>query len=312
MNYLFYGTEHFLISQEIKRIKEENNIDEFSYVTYDFDNSNILDILEDAKTVPLFSDKKMIVCTNSSIFQSQSKKNITDKEIDLTLEYIENSNPTTILIFVSETIDNKRKATTRIKKNGIVKEFNKSNNVYQDAKNMFEGYKIDSKTLDLLINRVGKNISALKQESDKLKAYKYDEKIITTKDVLDCTEQKIEGNIFDLIDNIVYKNKNQALAIYDELLKSKESPVKIMVMLSNYFRTLYQAKTLLSKGHSENEIATILEAKPYYINQVLKKGRNIPIEKTLEYLEKLADLDYKIKTSTVEQEMALELFIIEN
>lgn len=311
MNYLFYGTETYLINKEISKIKEENNIDDFSTINYDFDNTNILDILEDANTVPLFSEKKLIICNNASIFCSQSKKGISDNEIDKLIDYIEHPNNSTILIFQTDNIDGKRKSVTRMKKNGIVKEFNKTNNVVPIVKEMFQGYKIDNSTINLLINRVGKNISILKQEIDKLKNYKYDEKVITDNDILMCTEEKIDGDVFNLIDCITARDINKSLSIYNELLKYNESPVKILTLLANYYRTLYQAKSLINKGHTEKEVATILEANPYYINQVIKKGKNIPIDKTLEYLSKLSDLDYNIKTNRVDQVSGLELFIIE-
>lgn len=312
MNYLFYGTETFLITNEINKIKKENNIDDFSITNYDLDNSNINDILDDAKTIPLFSDKKLIICNNANIFNSQNKKNISDNDIEKLIEYFENPNDQTIIVFQTDSIDGKRKTVTRIKKFGIVKEFNKTDNLYSIVKDMFNDYKISNNSINLLINRVGKNVSILKQEIDKLKIYKYDEKEITDKDIMDCTEEKIDGDVFDLIDAIATKNTNKSLTIYNELLKYNESPIKILTLLANYYRTLFQAKSLINKGHTEKEAADILEANPYYINQVLKKGKNIPINKTIEYLKKLADLDYNIKTNKIDQISGLELFIIES
>ena len=72
--YLFYGTESFLINEEIKRIIKKENINDINIIKYDLENTKIEDIIEDASSISLFGDKKLIICYNSYIFTGVKNK----------------------------------------------------------------------------------------------------------------------------------------------------------------------------------------------------------------------------------------------
>ena len=95
------------------------------------------------------------------------------------------------------------------------------------------------------------------------------------------------------------------------MLKRNEEPIKILIILANQFRIMYQAKELYSKGYSGNDIAKILDIHPYRIKLALEKNYNYSSKKLLSYLEALANLDYSIKTGMIDASLGLELFIME-
>ena len=94
------------------------------------------------------------------------------------------------------------------------------------------------------------------------------------------------------------------------MIKMNEEPIKIIVMLSNQFRIIYQAKRLYKQGYSGNDIATLLDIHPYRIKLALEKGRNYSEKDLINNLYKLAVLDEEIKTGKKDKYMALELFLI--
>ena len=67
MIYLLYGKEIHLIHDYIDKIKKDNKIEDFSVSTYDIDDG-IYKILEDANTIDMFGNKKLIIVNNSYIF----------------------------------------------------------------------------------------------------------------------------------------------------------------------------------------------------------------------------------------------------
>ena len=106
MNYLLYGQEQFLIDKEVKNIISKSNIEEINISKYDLEFNTIKEILEDANTISLFDNNKLIIVENAFIFSRTSSKKIDD--IDLLEEYLKNSNQNTIIIFIDnqEKIDN--------------------------------------------------------------------------------------------------------------------------------------------------------------------------------------------------------------
>ena len=310
MLYLLYGTENYLIKKEIDKILNANSIEKINVSEYNLEIDNFKDIIEDANTISLFADKKAIIVNNSYLFTGKSIKNENDPE--LFLDYFKNVNPYSIIIFIvdSEKLDERKKIVKEIKKIGTVKDFNQKNDLTDILKNMFEGYNISIQDIRFMIDRCGNNLDILSQEVNKIKIYKDEDKNITKEDIINLTSKNIDIDIFGFVDTIVNKNKNKALEIYKEMLINGEEPIKILVILANQFRIIYQAKELYKQGYSGNDIATMIGIHPYRIKLALEKARNYNSDTLLDYLEKLADLDYDIKIGNIESSLGLEMFIL--
>ena len=309
MNYLLYGLENFFIEKEIKNIINNGKFDDISISRYDLENDLLSNIIDDANTISLFDSNKLIIVDNAFVFSRTTKK---IDNIELLEEYLQNSNKDTTIVFIDiqENIDSIKKIVKSIKSNGVVKEFNPLKNINTTVKEMFNDYKIDSSTLDYFINRVGSNLEIISSEIDKLKLYKLDNKIITKEDINNICTENINVDIFKFVDDIINKNKKDAIKTYRELLKINEEPIKIIAILASKFRLMYQACTLTKKGLTEDKISEILGVHKYPVHLAIIAGYKYNQELILKYLNDLADLDIGIKTGSKDKDLALELFIL--
>lgn len=305
MVYLLYGTKEFSIEEEIKKLCK--NIDEMNISKYDLNNDLLSLALEDAKTISLFGDKKIVIAENANMFTAA-----TSKDSELIEDYLNHINESTILILIvhNDKIDTRKKITKLISKIGKIIEFNDNLDVTSLTRRLLKNYNIDYKTINLFLNRVGNNPLIIQNEINKIKIYKGEDKTITDEDILNLTTKIIEIDVFKLIDYIVKKDKEKALELYYEMLKVNEEPIKIIVILANQFRIMYQSKELLKKGYSEKDIASILKIHPYRVKLAIQNSRNYTSETLLKYLNDLADIDIGIKTGTLNKDLALELFIL--
>lgn len=306
MTYLLYGTNDYLINQEIEKLKEKNNITDNDVTRYDYTETLIKDIIDDATLVPLFSNKKMIIVDNSTIFESTSKK-----EDTVVLEkYLSSTNDFTILIFIDKVdkLDERKKIYKLLKDNNSVIECN-TLNINNLVKEKFKSYKIDSSTITKFINRVGTNPYNLINEIEKLKIFKINEKVITDEDIK-FASKNIEDNIFDLINYIVNKNSEKVIDIYHDLLSRGSEPIAILVLIANQFRIILQSKLLYCKGYTEKDIANTLSIHPYRVKLAIQNSRNYSNELLIEYIDKLATLDYEIKSGEKDADTGLELFLL--
>ena len=306
MIYLLYGTLDALITDYISKIIKSNKLDDINISKYNEDDL-VSNIIEDARTISLFDDKKLIIVENELLFSSKKTFDTTELE-----QYVSNYNPNTILIFVvkSDTLDTRRKLYKLIKEKGKIEQFSKITNINTYVKNLFDGYNINYNAINLFIKRVGNDLNSLSNEAEKIKIYKINDKIITDKDIIDCTHERIDINIFKFIDNIINKNKKESITTYKEMLKVGEEPIKIIVMLANQFRLMYQVKVLVSKGYTEDDIASLLNSKKYPVHLAIQKGYRYSSDILLKHLEELADLDIKIKSGDIDKNLALELFLL--
>ena len=305
MVYLLYGTKEFQINEEIKKICK--NIDEMNISRYDLNNDLLSLAIEDAQTLSLFEDKKVVIIENADMFTGS-----TSKDSEIVQKYLDNINENTTLIFIvhNDKLDTRKKITKLIKEKGKVLEYNDELDTISLVRKLFKGYNIDYKTINLFIDRIGNNPLIIQNEINKIKIYKGNDKNITDEDVLNLTIKLIEIDIFKLIDYIVKKDKEKALELYYEMLKMNEEPIKIVVILANQFRIIYQAKELFKKGYSEKDIASILKIHPYRVKLAIQNGRNYTSKTLLKYLNDLANIDIGIKTGTLNKDLALELFIL--
>lgn len=309
MIYVLYGPEEFLINEEIKKIKNDNNIDDYNVSYYNLENIDIKDIIDDALMISLFQDKKMIVVENTYIFTGIKKEK--NQSIDYLEKYLDNINDDTILIFkvINEKLDSRKKIITKLNKVALVREFNNIS-INETVKKMFEPYNIGNIEINHFLNRVGNDLYIIDNEVKKIKGYKDNDLNITKQDIDILTVKSIDTDIFHLIDNIILNKKDEALESYHEMIKQGEEPIKLIVMLANQFRLIYQVKELYKRGYREYDIANILEQKPYPIKKASEKMHKYSSEELLNYLVRLADLDINIKTGKIDKNLGLELFIL--
>ena len=304
MVYLLYGTNDFAIQKEIEKITKD--FDKMNISKYDLTEDDIKDVISDAETFSMFADSKVVIVENAAIFTSSGSGDLETLE-----NYLAHINPNTILIFTvnEEKVDERKKITKKIKKDYKLISFNQNETPNSLVRNLLNDYNITSSNINLLIDRVGTNPLILENEVNKIKLYK-DDKTVTKEDIINLTTKRPEIDIFKLIDDIVMKNKDEALEIYNEMLKVNEEPLKIVILLASQFRLMYQAKELAKKGYSEKNISEVLKVHPYRVKLALQKGKKYKAETLLNYLSVLADIDIAIKTGKTDKNLALELFLL--
>lgn len=310
MVYILYGTINFLIEKAVENILIEHKIEDLNVNKYNLSNDLLTNIINDAISMSLFSDKKAIIVNNAYIFTGSSKKN-EEQNIDELEKYLNSINEDTILIFIvnNEKLDERKKITKLIKKNGVVKEFNSADTV-SIVKKIFDNYSISLDNIKYLINRVGDNITLLSNEIEKIKLYKDEDLNITKDDITELTSKSLEVNNFKLIDAIISKNKSEAISLYNERLKLNEEPIAILVALANQIRIMYQVKQLYLNGYTENNIASILGIHPYRVKLASQNSRKYDSDILLNNIKSLAELDINIKTGQLDKTLGLELFIL--
>lgn len=306
MIYLLFGTVDILINDYVDKLIKGNLIEKININKYNLED-NLKEIILDALTVSLFDEKKLIIINSDNLFSS--KKDIDTKILE---EYLANPNPNSIVVFIchTQTVDSRRKIYKLIKEKGKIIEFNKNIDTYEYTKRIFEDYHINRDGINLFLKRVGSNPLIIKNEVLKLKNFKGEDKLITLDDIKNITSINNNNNVFDLIDFIVNKKKKESIATYHNLLLLGEEPIKIIVLLANQFRLLYQVKEFTKKGYSEEDIANTLHLKRYPVHLAIQSSYKYDSKVLLKNLEDLADLDIKIKTGNIDKNLAVELYLL--
>ncbi|MDD6652557.1 MAG: DNA polymerase III subunit delta [Clostridium sp.] len=306
MIYVFLGNEINLLKRRIDGLKRELNIN--NIIEYDFDDSNIIDILNEANYVDLFNEKKLIIVSN---FSFKKVKDVYEKEL---LRYIDNMNDYVIILkCIDESLDERKNITKKLREKCKVEEIKKMDykELHEYITNMFvsNNKKITYNQVKEILNRCEYNDDLAINETEKLLLYKLGEDVITDDDIDKVVSKSSEKEIFTLSDAVMKKNLKQIFNSYNILIRSGIEPVVLIDNLARQFRTLYQVK-ILCKTMDEKEMSRKLGLNPYVVKKAHENVNNYEEEELINNLYELSNLDIDIKVKGLDKYKVLENFFL--
>lgn len=319
MIYFIYGHQLPVIKKTLKNLIKTclNGIeqDDFNVQKLSARLVPIQEIVFDAMSLPLGSDKKVLVVTEPYFLSNEKEKVSFDKEqdFDSLIKYLHNPSTATDLIFFLET----REINTKNEVYKVLKE--KAKIMPQDVlteemlKNMGmgifvrKGATITQDALDELVVRCGDDVSKFTSEATKLSLYKNE---INIDDVRLMVSARLEDNAFNMCEALIQGKISKALKIYYDLRINKEEPVRLISLLASQFRFLTQVSYLLSKNMTFDAIASELKCHPFRVKKSSQSLVMISQKALRNILDELYKEDFAIKSGEKDPYLTFELFLI--
>ena len=306
-SYLLETTDYSAMMREIKKIIQKEKFEDAEESSYDMEEVSLSKAIEDLDTYGFLSPKKIIRIKNiEEIKQEEEKDNI-----EHLLKYIENPNENNLLIIEAKKLNNTTKLAKELKKKCTVVEENTNTKSY--IKECLKGYVINQESIDLLDEYCLGDFTKITSETEKLKNYKWDEKKIEKKDIIELVQKKLGDSkdlTFAFSRSIALKDKKQALEKYRELLQYNIEPLGIIGLLGSQIRIIYQVKLLAKKHLNDREIANMLGEKEFRIKKTKELIALYTEKECLELMKKLSEIDFKIKTTDINSKKEIEMFIL--
>ena len=304
-SYLIKSNAISLIDKKIDELIKELGFNDASITTYDLEEDSITSLIEDADTISFLTPSKVIIGKNLS------NNNLDDKNIKTLSKYLDNPNSDVLLIFVTTNIDTRKKSIKEvINKLSLV---NISTDTKSIVKDILKGYDVEYRVINLLDEYYKDDLERLISETKKLALAFINTKKITYKEALDLLVKPLNKQdtlAFDLVREIALKDKKKALNIYNELLSYNIESYALFGLLESQYRLLYQVKVLNKRNISYNDIASILEVHPFRVKKTLELVRYYTLKEIRKLLKNLADIDYKIKSGSYENNIIIDLLIL--
>lgn len=261
--------KEIFIEKLIKSFSEGKN---FENVTIDASEENYIEKFVDAYSTPsLFVPYRVITVKN---FGSLSK----DERTFFAKVIREFKDEKTLLIFISEFSPYKfdRQISGLIEQvGGQVKVFWKiseqSLNAY--VKNLLSknGIEFSEKLVNLLIERNGRNINAIVEEIKYVRNYYSELEFVSSDDAIELLSFKSgEGNIFDLINAILTKDKHSAILLINQIFDRGEDIFALGSLLYHQIYKLVRLKKLSSKLTSDEEICKTIGISQFELRNLKK------------------------------------------
>jgi DNA polymerase-3 subunit delta len=135
---------------------------------------------------------------------------------------------------------------------------------------------------------------------------------IERSDVEELAHVRATDRIFDMIEYMATKRKDDALKLYYDLLELKESPLRILNMLERQFRLLIAVKDLKSRGLNKNQIADKLQIKPFVADKCIGQAGHFSMGELKKALKDAAEFENAAKSGGILDRMAVEMLLISN
>lgn len=310
MIYIIEGEEELFIKDKINQIckKEDAEIIKFDGSSKDFSMENMLDACLGNN---LFAQRTVVLVKDAPFLT----KKYDDKQLEPLLNYVSNPIFETDLVFYSfeNELNGKLKAYKAISKNAEVDEYNSYD--YKNFNTLVNQY-VNKYKLDInndaiyLLNTICKRNATLLNSNIQVLT-NYPGKI--TVDVINklCTASD-DNNSFEMINALTARDISKAISIERKMLNENDSIMSVIGLLASQLRFIYQLSYLTSIGKKKDEIIDITKCSETRYRMSLDTLRKLKLNKIIELLDKLSELDIKCKSdNSISDSSRFELFILE-
>lgn len=310
--YMLHGTEHYFMEQfkqGLERtLKEKINEDIFSY---DLREIPIQNVVHDAETIPFFNEHKLIYVNNPIFFKVKQEKLPLTHDLSKLEKLLTNPPSFSTIVFIApyEKLDARKKITKLMKKHTVVNCHPiKQHEIKNWIGKLSKMYKItiQQDAVALLETEFGTNIYILKNEIEKLALYVGENGTVTEEIALQMISSSLTNNALQLVDAVLNKNLQQAIAIYKDLAKMREDPIGLIALLAFQFRTIFQVKLMKEKGIPNQHIQQQLKAHPYVIKLASERSTRFSHHTLEKIISELTNADTMIKRGQMNIDIAFE------
>ena len=307
---LLYGEEQYLIDGALKTamkmyISEGGDTVDFNLIdTRSDDDFSFSKLEEMASMPPWMSQRRLIIIKQSGIMG----KDVDEKDIEI----LKNIPSSSVVIFVEDSADAKRKIFKAFVQYGTVVQMSEmeEDDIRVRVSKMFGKYNltVDSNAADSLISRCGSDMLAISGEVAKIALYcqnagfnRVDEVIIE-----DCCRPDLNSRIFDIMDACGAKNSAKALGALNNLIQTREPVITIRVQVINHLKRLIMAKEM---GNAK-KMATSLKMNEYYASKLIGQANSFSMNRLISTYLAACQSDSDVKHGLIDERYALEIILV--
>ncbi len=303
--YLMYGSEEFVKNSAISAA--QNMIDEPVRI---FNISTLTDpsidaITEACETLPLFSEKKLVIC--------YGLQNIPDPEP--LLKYIDNVPESSILLIVVRgEVQERSKLLKAFKNIGHDVNFAELSQAevikWCMSYAVKNGAALDKNTAAVFVGLVGVDMTCVSNEMKKLVDLVGDGGVITPDVVSNCTISNVEVRIFEMLDCFLNKKIGDGMKSLHLLLQDENEALGIAAFLESRFKLMLEGKILMSEGNTVSQAVSKMEGSKYANEKACRAAVKYSVEQLSNLVTELADVGYKMMTSGIKVSTMVETIML--
>jgi len=306
--YLFLGEEDFVKKEALDLLIQKlipTGLESFNLNYFDAEETEIADIINLASTVPIGSERRLVIVKNTHKFELSEKKQLSD--------FLPKIVKTTCLVLLTTELSEKDKLYTAISNSGVVVHFAdfKGASLSKWIAEQFatKKKKIDAEAIKFLEEIAGNNLNLLSREIEKIVTYVGESENIKKEDIEKVAVASEKWKVYQLADQIVQKDTQKAWGTLDEILLHGETPSTVNYWISDHFMGLLRTKAYPKKDWAGLVEYLGLGKRAFMVKKYSEQVKNFShtqLEQAVEYLYQ-TELDLRANLSS--PKISLEVLI---
>ena len=310
--YLLVGKEEFLKKEFIQNLRKslfpQGQSGEINFQEFHAGIDPLGAALDFARTAPFLGDKRLAVLWGIDDLAAEEKESL--------LAYTANPAPASALVLVSgEGNANKNGFLSGLSRVCAVTAchvpFERDLPQWIQTRARKSGVQMESSAAPILVERAGKDVTALSHAIEELALYVHPRTQVLAKDVESLLGRSAEADVFELSDMLIRKNVNSALEKVEALFRDGARAYEIVAALASQFDRLRKAGVLMREGKPDKEVGAELKVHPFFLDKFLSQAKGIPEGTMREISKRLLSCDEAIKTSRLDERLAVERLVLE-
>jgi len=315
--YLFEGEESYLRERALRRLIEgavDATVRDFNVSPVSVSGGNLDQALAIARQRPMISQRRVVIVTG---FETTTD----ERQLELLKDYVRQPAETTVLVFMTAALDNRRAIATMLRKTCVVVSFHPLDDRDEAPRWIADyfsqaGSRIDLAEANYLVGMVGTGLGRLTSEADKLVSYVGGKGPIKRADIDNLVRYSREHSNFELTEAIVDNDRERALRLLDHIFSDLPEPpqtlgVMIVGALASTYRRMLTAKELMNRNAPNAEVAKAVGMPPFAVGRFNERVRRIETERIIRGIARIAQADVALKSSLATPRLQLELLICE-
>jgi DNA polymerase-3 subunit delta len=294
--YLLVGCESYLRDAAARNIANAalsgTLLREFNESSFSLLTDSAMGAIAAAEQIPMMSERRVIR------IRDFAKLRETDEEI--IIRYLDRPLDSTVLVFVADDLDKRKKLTKTLLASCAVVEFPavKDAEAKAWARTRLKELKTtaDDRVLTEIVRLVGTNLQTLSSELDKLAAAAVETRQITTELVEQLIDRSRELSNFDLGDQLIAGDRRRALETLHRLLEDDVAPVMLLGLIAGNYHRLALAKEMLKRG-ARDEVYRLIYGPPAKRDAFMNTLQRSDATKIARGIQLIAAADLALKTS---------------
>lgn len=308
--YLLLGSEVYLRRVASQAITEaalsRTLLREFNESAFSLLSDPVQSAIAAAEQLPMMSDMRVV--------RIRDFAKLRDADEEVLIRYLNNPAPSTVMIFIADDLDKRKKSTKVLLDVCTVVEFPplKDAEAKTWSKTRLKELKItaDDQVLSEIIRLVGTDVQTLSNELDKLASAAANTGRITPELVDELIGRSRELSNFELGDHLMAGNRKRALETLHRLLEDGAEPVMLVGLIAGNYHRLALGKHLLARG-GRDEVFRNISLPPFKRDSYISTLQRSSAEKIARGIQLTAATDLAIKTSQATPRLQLEMLVCE-